>query len=206
MNIPLASMSLQQRFVKRMFDILFSLIGLLLLWWLIVLAWLVATIETRSNGLFLQKRVGKEGKMFTVIKIKTMSHLKGASNNITTANDHRITEIGRFFRRTKIDEFPQLWNVFIGNMSFVGPRPDVSGYADRLYGSDSIILTVRPGITGPASLKYKNEESLLAEKIDPIKYNDDVIWPDKVKINCDYIRDYRLIKDLSYIWWTFQKK
>ena len=198
-------MSPQQRFVKRMFDLLLSLIGILLLWWVIVLAWLVATIETRSNGLFFQKRVGKDGKIFSVIKIKTMCHSKGASNNITTSIDPRIKKIGRFFRRTKIDEFPQLWNVLIGNMSFVGPRPDVSGYADRLFGSDSIILTVRPGITGPASLKYKNEESLLAKKIDPVKYNDDVIWPDKVKINRDYIRDYQFINDLSYIWWTFQK-
>jgi len=198
-------MTPQQRFVKRAFDILLSIFGLLLLWWLIVLAWLVATIATRSNGFYFQKRVGKEGKMFSVIKIKTMSHSKDTSNNITTSNDPRITKIGRFFRRTKIDEFPQLWNVLIGNMSFVGPRPDVSGYADRLEGSDSIILTVRPGITGPASLKYKNEESFLAEKTDPIKYNDEVIWPDKVKINREYIRDYHFINDLSYIWWSLRK-
>jgi lipopolysaccharide/colanic/teichoic acid biosynthesis glycosyltransferase len=197
-------MSAQQRFVKRMFDFLLSLVGILLFWWLIFLAWLVASIETRSNGLFFQNRVGKDGKNFSVIKIKTMYYSKGTSKNITTSNDPRITKIGGFFRRTKIDEFPQLWNVLIGNMSFVGPRPDVSGYADRLFGSDSIILTVRPGITGPASLKYKDEEYLLAEQNDPVKYNDNVIWPDKVEINRNYIRDYQFINDIRYIWQTFQ--
>ena len=197
-------MSSQQRFFKRMFDLIFSVIGILFFWWLIVIAWLIATIETRSNGLFFQKRVGKYGKMFSVIKIKTMYSTKNGSTNITITNDPRITKFGRFFRRSKIDELPQLWNVMIGDMSFVGPRPDVTGYANLLNDSDRIILTISPGITGPASIKYKNEETLLAEQIDPVKYNNNVIWPDKVKINRDYIINYRFVKDLRYIWKTLQ--
>jgi lipopolysaccharide/colanic/teichoic acid biosynthesis glycosyltransferase len=197
-------MSAQQRFIKRLFDLIFSVIGILLFWWLIVIAWLLASIEARSNGLFFQKRVGKGGKMFSVIKIKTMCCTKDGFNNITTTNDPRITKFGRIFRRTKIDELPQLWNVLIGDMSFVGPRPDVAGYADLLNGSDRIILTISPGITGPASIKYKNEETLLAEQIDPVKYNDNVIWPDKVKINRDYIINYCFVNDLRYIWKTLQ--
>jgi lipopolysaccharide/colanic/teichoic acid biosynthesis glycosyltransferase len=196
-------MSRQQKFIKRLFDIIGSTIGILLLWWLIVAAWLVATIETRSYGLYFQTRIGRKGKRFLVIKIKTMYHAKEISNNITTSNDPRITKSGHLFRSSKIDELPQLWNVLIGNMSFVGPRPDVAGYADKLRGSDRIILTVRPGITGPASLKYKNEESLLSDQIDPIKYNDDVIWPDKVKINIDYICNYKFSKDIRFICQTF---
>jgi lipopolysaccharide/colanic/teichoic acid biosynthesis glycosyltransferase len=192
-------------FLKRLFDIIFSLTGLLLFFPFIICAWVVATIETRSNGLFFQRRIGKNGKFFSVIKIKTMHHLQGVSINVTSSKDSRITKIGHFFRRTKIDELPQLWNVLIGNMSFVGPRPDVSGYADRLHGINRIILSVRPGITGPASIKYKNEGSLLARQEDPIKYNDEVIWPDKVKINRDYIRGYRFTNDIRYILQTFQK-
>ena len=194
----LKSMTKRDRFVKRLFDIVFSFIGLLFTWPVILIAWLVASIETRSNGFFLQKRVGKDGKLFTIIKVKTMyANKKG--NSVTTANDERITKSGRFFRKYKIDELPQLINVLKGDMSFVGPRPDVPGYADKLEGEDRIILSVRPGITGPATLKYRNEEKILASVDDPKKYNDDVIWPDKVKINKEYIKNWSFKKDLEYI-------
>lgn len=184
---------------KRVFDVVLSLFGLALTWWVIFIAWLVATFETKSNGLFVQKRVGKDGKLFNVYKIKTMKKVDGIDTTITSANDVRITKSGAFFRKTKIDELPQLFNVLFGTMSFVGPRPDVSGYADKLEGEDKIILSVRPGITGPASLKYKDEEEILSKQQNPKKYNDEVIWPDKVKINKHYIKNWSLKKDIEYI-------
>ncbi len=125
-----------------------------------------------------------------------------SNNYTTTINDPRVTKIGRFLRKTKLDELPQLWNVLIGDMSLVGPRPDVPGYADKLKGEDRIVLTVRPGITGPASLYFKNEETLLAKQNDPKRYNDEVIWPQKVKINRNYILEYSFKKDLMYIFKT----
>jgi len=184
---------------KRVFDVVLSLFGLALTWWVILIAWLVATFETKSNGLFVQKRVGKDGKLFNVYKIKTMKKVDGIDTTITSANDVRITKSGAFFRKTKIDELPQLFNVLFGTMSFVGPRPDVSGYADKLEGEDRIVLSVRPGITGPASLKYKDEEEILSKQQNPKKYNDEVIWPDKVKINKHYIKNWSLKKDIEYI-------
>ena len=184
---------------KRLFDVLLAFVGLLLSWWILLLAWIVASIETRSNGFFFQERVGKDGKLFRVIKIKTMKKVTGIDTSVTTADDVRITKSGKFFRKTKIDELPQLWNVLLGEMSFVGPRPDVVGYADKLEGADRIILSIRPGITGPASLKYKNEEELLAAQEQPKEYNDSVIWPDKVKINREYIEHYSFKKDIEYI-------
>lgn len=184
---------------KRVFDLIVSFIGLCCSWWIIIIAWIIATIETKSNGFFIQKRVGKNGKLFNVVKIKTMKKVKGVDTTITSSSDVRITKSGKFFRNTKIDELPQLWNVLIGEMSFVGPRPDVPGYADKLEGDDRLILTIRPGITGPASLKYKNEEEILSKQEDPKYYNDSVIWPDKVKINKDYIKNWSLKKDIKYI-------
>lgn len=185
--------------LKRLFDIILSFFGLLATWWLILIAWLVATIETKSNGFFIQKRVGQNGKLFNVYKIKTMKKVDGINTTITSSNDVRITKSGKFFRDTKIDELPQLWNVLIGDMSFVGPRPDVPGYADKLIGDDRIILSIKPGITGPASLKYKNEEEILSQQENPKEYNDTVIWPDKVKINKDYIKNWSLKQDIKYI-------
>jgi lipopolysaccharide/colanic/teichoic acid biosynthesis glycosyltransferase len=190
-------MSIQGKFIKRSFDVILSLIGLFLSWPIILIAWIVATIETKSNGMFSQIRIGENGKPFKIYKIKTMTSSKGTT--ITTVNDNRITKYGKIFRKYKIDELPQLWNVLIGDMSFVGPRPDVSGYADKLEGKDRIVLSIKPGITGPASLKYKNEEEILAKVDNPIEYNDKVIWPDKVKINKEYIKNWSLKKDLEYI-------
>jgi len=147
----------------------------------------------------MQKRVGRYGKLFRVFKIKTMKSIHGLDTTITTANDMRITKSGKFFRESKIDELPQLFNVLFGSMSFVGPRPDVEGYADKLEGEDRLILTIRPGITGPASLKYKNEESILAKQSNPKEYNDKIIWVDKVAINLQYIRTWSFSKDIYYI-------
>jgi len=190
-------MSATDRLIKRIFDISLALIGLVLTAPVILIAWIIASFETKSNGFFLQKRVGENGRQFSIIKIKTMYPNNGST--VTTANDKRITKSGRFFRKYKIDELPQLINVLKGDMSFVGPRPDVPGYADKLKGEDRIILSVKPGITGPATLKYKNEEQILAEVDDPVKYNNEVIWPDKVKINKEYIKNWSLKKDIEYI-------
>ena len=189
-------------FIKRLFDVVGSVFGLSVVLFIIFIAWIVATIETRSNGFFVQQRVGKDGKLFNVIKIKTMKIIKGVETTVTSSNDARITTTGAFFRKTKIDELPQLWNVLLGQMSFVGPRPDVPGYADRLQGKDRVILSVRPGITGPAQLAYKNEEEILSNQNDSVKYNDEIIWPDKVRINREYIEDYSFFKDIYYIWKT----
>jgi lipopolysaccharide/colanic/teichoic acid biosynthesis glycosyltransferase len=190
------------KIIKRSFDIFFALFGLIFLSPIIFLSYIVAAFETLSNGFFVQQRVGINGHVFSVVKIKTMKSLDGVNSTITSSNDVRITKSGIFFRKTKIDELPQLWNVLIGQMSFVGPRPDVIGYADRLQGKDRIILSVRPGITGPAQLVYKNEEDILAKQEDMVKYNNEVIWPDKVAINMKYIENYSFFKDIYYIWKT----
>ena len=196
-------MTKKQQIIKRVFDISLAIFALIITLPVIAIAWLIATMETRSNGFFLQQRVGQDGKLFTIIKIKTMyPHKEGTT--ITTATDSRITKSGRFFRRYKIDELPQLFNILKGDMSFVGPRPDVPGYADKLEGEDRVILSVKPGITGPASIKYKNEEEILATVDNPKEYNDKVIWPDKVKINEDYIKNWSLGKDLYYIFKTLK--
>lgn len=192
--------------IKCLFDFFVSLTGSFILSPVIFLAWITASIETRSNGFYLQKRVGKDGKIFPLIKIKTMRNIEGPTSNITLNNDKRITKSGALFRKLKVDEFPQVWNVLLGQMSFVGPRPDVVGYADQLTGEDRNILSIRPGITGPASIKYKNEERLLLKFDSPQKYNDEVIWPDKVKINCEYLSNWSLRKDIYYIYLTMVGK
>ena len=192
----------RQIITKRIFDILMSSIGLLSFWWLILIAWLLASYDTRSNGFFIQKRVGRNGYIFKVVKIKTMVNRSAVGSTVTAKGDARITSLGALFRRTKIDELPQLWNVFLGQMSFVGPRPDVPGFADSLQGTERSILNLQPGITGPATLKYRNEEELLAEQADPEYYNREVIWPDKVRINLEYIKNWSFFKDLKYIYQT----
>ena len=198
----LAGLEAFQAFQKRAFDLFFAVIGLLAVWWLILLAWIVASIDTRSNGFFVQKRVGRNGKIFWVVKIKTMRPVAEIDTTVTRRGDPRITPLGAFFRRTKIDELPQLWNVLFGDMSFVGPRPDVPGFADKLQGEERVMLSIRPGITGPATLKYRNEEELLAAQDDPEAYNRDVIWPDKVRTNLQYIQEWSLWNDCCYIFRT----
>lgn len=191
--------------VKRLFDFTLAFTGLLVTWWLIILAWLAASIDTRSNGFFIQRRVGKDGKLFKVVKIKTMRPTELPGTTVTQRGDPRITKVGSFFRRSKIDELPQLWNVLLGQMSFVGPRPDVPGFADKLTGEEREVLKLRPGITGPATLRYRDEEELLAAQSDPEKYNREVIFPDKVRINLEYMRNWSLRKDIGYIWQTVFK-
>jgi lipopolysaccharide/colanic/teichoic acid biosynthesis glycosyltransferase len=186
-----------QAVVKRAIDLVGALVGLALTWWVIVIAYVVATIDTRANGFFVQPRVGRHGRMFKVIKIRTMRAGTEVSTTVTTDRDPRITRVGRILRKAKIDELPQLLNVLLGQMSFVGPRPDVPGFADRLQGEDRLILSVRPGITGPATLAYRDEETLLAAQGDPEAFNLDVVYPDKVRINLDYIRNYSVWTDLS---------
>jgi lipopolysaccharide/colanic/teichoic acid biosynthesis glycosyltransferase len=187
------------RIAKRTFDFVLALLGLIFLGWLMLLAALLATIDTRQNGFFTQTRVGQDGRLFRTIKIRTMRNVVGVTTTVTSAGDPRITRLGRFFRRTKLDELPQLINVLLGQMSFVGPRPDVPGFADQLSGSDRVVLAIRPGITGPATLAFRHEEQILAAQVDPERYNREVIYPEKVRLNRAYIETYTLRKDLDYI-------
>ncbi len=185
--------------VKYLFDRIVSFIGLLALWpVLFIIAILIKIKMPGGPVLFKQQRVGKDAKLFTMFKFRSMSVSHGGSS-VSVAGESRITPFGAILRKYKLDELPELWNVLIGDMSFVGPRPDVPGYADKLKGEDRLILRLRPGITGPASLKYRNEEEILAQVDDPIKYNDEVIYPDKVRINLDYYRHHSLLGDLRYI-------
>ena len=176
-----------------------ALVGLLAIWWLILVAFFAASLDTRGNGFFVQSRVGKGGRVFRVVKIRTMRSDGENTTTVTRSGDPRITPLGRFLRKTKIDELPQLWNVLVGQMSLVGPRPDVPGYADKLTGAERAILSLRPGITGPATLKYRDEEDILALQDDPERYNYEVIYPDKVQINLQYIRDWSFLGDLRYL-------
>ena len=173
---------------KRVFDFFASLIGLLLIGWLLLLIYLVISLIFRSDGLFKQQRVGRFGKLFTIYKFRTM-HPK----------TKKISHFSQFLRDSKIDEMPQLLNVLKGDMSFVGPRPDIPGYYDLLTGENRKILELRPGITSPASLKYRNEESELALNPDPLKHNDEVLFPDKVQLNLEYYHDRSFWYDIKII-------
>ena len=193
------TLSSRQEAAKRVLDVVVSA-GVLVATSPVLLAgWLAATLETRQNGLFRQVRIGRDGTPFEVMKLRTMRAVDGVDTTVTTRHDVRITRSGAWMRRLKIDELPQLVNVLRGEMSLVGPRPDVPGFADRLQGPDRVILTVRPGITGPAALAYRHEEAILAEVPDPETYNREVIWPDKVRINRAYVEHYRLRADLTWL-------
>lgn len=206
--------------LKYIFDRLVSFIGLLFLWpVLLIVAILVKIKMPGGPALFVQKRVGKDGKLFDCHKFRTMT-VKHNGSTVSVAGDSRITPLGAKLRHWKLDELPGLWDVLIGNMSFVGPRPDVPGYADKLVGDDRDVLKLRPGITGPATLKYRLEDEMLSdvrrlmsegrcfpqEQIDMMSdqelavwYNDHVIYPDKVRLNCYYYRHYSFIKDIQMI-------
>lgn len=206
--------------LKWIFDRVVSLIGLLFLWpVLLVVAILIKVKMPGGPAFFVQKRVGKGGKLFNCHKFRTMT-VKHNGSTVSVAGDSRITPLGATLRHYKLDELPGLWDVLIGNMSFVGPRPDVPGYADKLEGDDRDVLKLRPGITGPATLKYRLEDEMLAdvrrlmsegrclpqEQIDKMSdqelavwYNDNVIYPDKVRLNCYYYRHYSFIKDIQMI-------
>lgn len=189
-------------FLKWIFDRLMALIGLLILWpVLLVVAILIRIKMPGGPVIFKQKRVGRNGRLFTMYKFRSMTVGHGGSS-VSVAGESRITPLGAKLRHYKLDELPELWNVLIGDMSFVGPRPDVPGYADQLQGKDREVLKLRPGITGPASLKYRDEEDLLANQTDPQRYNDEVIFPDKVRINLYYLHHYSFIKDIEMIFCT----
>jgi lipopolysaccharide/colanic/teichoic acid biosynthesis glycosyltransferase len=190
---------------KRLFDIAFSLIAITFALPVIAVAWVVASLETQSNGLFIQQRVGINGRLFNLYKIKTMRDDRYPRLPITTSNDPRITKSGKFMRRFKIDELPQLFNVIVGDMSVVGPRPEIPGYAETLSGDDRIILSVMPGITAPATIKYKNVEEILAGKPDAEGYNRNVIWRDKIRMNREYVTDWSLIGDILIILRTIKE-
>jgi len=194
-------------FLKWLFDKLASLFGLLFLSPILLVVAILIKVKMPGPVLFCQKRVGQYGKLFTVYKFRSMTVKAEASvasresdaTSIASTEQNRITPLGEKLRRYKLDELPELWNVLKGDMSFVGPRPDVPGYADQLQGKERDILKLKPGITGPASLKYRNEEELLASVDNPAQYNDEVIFPDKVKLNLYYLKHYSFIKDIQMI-------
>lgn len=197
--------------LKWIFDRLMSLIGLLVLWpLLLIVAILVKVKMPGGPALFVQKRVGKDGKLFNCHKFRTMT-VKHNGSTVSVAGDSRITPLGAKLRHYKLDELPGLWDVLIGNMSFVGPRPDVPGYADQLQGDDRRVLKLRPGITGPATLKYRLEDEMISDYVFKrqaegdkremqeiaVEYNDKVIYPDKVRLNKYYLDHYSFVKDIQ---------
>lgn len=200
-------------FLKFIFDRVVAFIGLLFLWPIILITAILVKIKMPGGpAFFVQKRVGKDGKLFDCHKFRSMT-VKHSGSTVSVAGDSRITPFGAKLRHYKIDELPGLWDVLIGNMSFVGPRPDVPGYADKLTGANRDVLKLRPGITGPATLKYRVEDEMIAEYVAKMQaegdtrpmqviateYNDTVIYPDKVRLNCYYYRNYSFIKDIQMI-------
>ena len=202
--------------LKWIFDRFVSLLGLLVL--CPVLLIVAALVKLKMPGgpvFFVQKRVGKDGKLFNCHKFRTMT-VEHNGSTVSVAGDSRITPLGKKLRHWKLDELPGLWDVLIGNMSFVGPRPDVPGYADKLTGDDRDVLKLRPGITGPATLKYRLEDEMISDYVEKkqaggdirpiqeiaVEYNDTVIYPDKVRLNCYYYRHYSFIKDILMIFCT----
>lgn len=202
--------------LKRLFDIVASFCGLLILWPVLVVTAILIKIKMPGGpAFFCQKRVGKDGNLFTCHKFRSMT-VKHNGSSVSVSRDSRITPFGAKLRHYKIDELPELWDVLIGNMSFVGPRPDVPGYADKLEGEDRDVLKLRPGITGPATLKYRLEDEMISEyvakrqaegdtrdsQVIAVEYNDTVIYPDKVRLNCYYYRNYSFWKDIEMIFAT----
>lgn len=199
--------------LKRLFDIVASLFGLLLIWWVYPIVTILIKVKMPGGpAFFCQKRVGRDGKLFTCHKFRTMT-VKHSGSSVSVAGDSRITPLGAKLRHYKIDELPELWDVLIGNMSFVGPRPDVPGYADQLQGDDRVVLKLRPGITGPATLKYRLEDEMISAYVAArqeegdardaqeiaVEYNDTVIYPDKVRLNKYYYEHYSFWKDIEMI-------
>jgi len=185
-----------QKRMKRIFDLALVLVLIPVLVLPIFILFLIASISTQRNGFFVQKRVGQYGKLFCCYKLRS---LKGENHLDVNAMKASETAFGKWLRRSKLDELPQLFNVLKGDMSFVGPRPDLPGYADTLENDDKIILSIKPGITGPATLKYKNEDALLLKQSNPQDYNDRVIWPDKAAINKEYIKNWSIRKDCTFL-------
>lgn len=189
-------------FFKSLFDRGVSFFGLILLFpVLLVVALLIRIKMPGGPVIFKQERVGRYGRLFIMYKFRSMT-VAHSGSSVSVKGESRITPLGAKLRKYKLDELPELWNVLIGDMSFVGPRPDVPGYADNLKGDDRRMLLLKPGITGPASLKYRNEEELLAEQEDPQKYNDEVLFPDKVRINIEYLDNWSFWHDIKIIIYT----
>jgi len=195
-----------QRFLKRSFDIGVSFVGVAAC--LVPGAVVALIIKVSSPGpvFFVQTRVGRHGRRFRCVKLRTMYPAGEAGGSVTIAGDPRITAVGRFLRKHTLDELPQLWNVLLGHMSLVGPRPDVPGYADQLQGDARRLLELRPGITGPASIYFRDEDQLLASVGNPREYNDTVIWPKKVQLNLEYLDNWRLWRDIGYMLRTVGSK
>ena len=206
-------MSFFSRAIKYLFDRVVAFVGLLALGWLLIIIAVVVKVKNPDGpAIFRQFRVGRHGKLFKIHKFRTM-YENQEGPTVAYPVEGRVTPFGAKLRRHKIDELPELWDVLIGKMSFVGPRPDVPGYADKLEGEDRVVLEMRPGITGPATLKYRNEESLIEQYVKKMKaegdprseteialwYNDKVIYPDKVRINCEYYRHYSFIEDMKIL-------
>ena len=208
-------------FLKFVFDRVMALVGLLILWPVLFVVTLLIRVKMPDGpAFFVQQRVGKDGRLFKCHKFRTMT-MKHSGSSVSVAGDSRITPLGAKLRHYKLDELPELWDVLIGKMSFVGPRPDVPGYADKLEGADRDVLKLRPGITGPATLKYRLEDEMISEYVSEkkkagdardaqeiaVEYNDTVIYPDKVRLNCYYFRHYSFFKDIQMIFCTvFGKK
>ena len=194
-----AGLTRRQHMLKRLFDLCVALPLLVVTAPLIIVGAVVARVETGRSGIYRQLRVGRDGQLFEVRKIRTMRVVEDVSTTVTTQHDVRITRSGAWMRKWKIDELPQLLNVVRGEMSLVGPRPDVPGFADRLTGHDRVILTVRPGITGPATLAFRDEEQVLASVLDPETHNLTILWPEKVRMNCEYVASWSLLGDVRYV-------
>jgi lipopolysaccharide/colanic/teichoic acid biosynthesis glycosyltransferase len=188
--------------MKVIFDYVMAICGVIFLAPLLVIVAILIKLTSKGNVFYTQGRIGRYGKTFTIIKFRSMTVDHGDSNTVTVGGDMRITKFGAFMRKYKLDELPELLNILKGDMSFVGPRPDIPGYADNLKGEDRKILNLRPGITGLASLKYANEEKILSAQKDPIKFHDEVIYADKVKLNLDYYYNNNLWVDIKIIFAT----
>lgn len=195
--------SIWQRVTKRSLDVAISSLGLAVTAPLILWAAWIAGRETGLPGFFRQTRLGRNGRTFEMLKIRSMREGHFPETNVTTADDPRITRWGRFFRRSKIDELPQLWNVLMGDMSLVGPRPDVPEIFDHVRPADrQLVLSVRPGLTGPATIRYRDEEELLAMQDDPEFFNERVIFPEKIRMNREYIQTQSFVGDLLCLYQT----
>jgi len=195
----------QSMIFKRLFDIAAAIFGLLVFSPVFLVIAILIKIKMPGPIFFKQNRVGKDAKLFKMVKFRTMKVNHGGSS-ISVKGESRITPLGATMRKYKLDELPEFWNILIGEMSFVGPRPDVPGYADVLKGDDRLLLSVRPGLTGTASIKFSNEEELLAEQSDPIKYNDEVLYPAKVRINNNYVKHWSFWLDIKIIFYTILGK
>lgn len=181
----------QYKYWKKVFDFVLSAILILFLMPVLIILFVIASLDTSSNGIFFQTRIGQYGKPFTIFKIKTIHEQK-----------RTCSKIGQTLRKFKLDEFPQLFNIVKGDMSFVGPRPDIEGYYDKLVGEDRKVLELKPGLTCEASIKYRDEEYLLKNQEDPLAYNDEVLFPNKVKMNLDYFEKMSFKNDIKILFKT----